>query len=185
MQIFKYLILITVLLLANSSIAQETAISDRSTATPHYSQDELFLLQRVKLLDEFIARFNYEKKIDGSQISETNPCEISRKQMITSLIDYNFYILSPPDSINAFTYYFTKGKRKISFCQPNWYAEVNTKMIYNNKPVDVLILMQIETNERTESKWVFKDAKALFLTARKRMDNEKFIQPLSHEKFNS
>lgn len=149
--------------------------------THSHTEEEIFLMQKVKLLDEFIARFNYEKKIDGSRITEKNKPELSRKQMITSLIDYNFYVLSPPDSIEAFTDYFIKNNIGISFDTSDWRAEVNTKMKLDNKAVDVLLIMQIETNENGESKWVFKNAEAPFLVSQKNQGGNKFIQPLSHE----
>lgn len=131
---------------------------------------------KVKLLDEFISRFNGDYNSLGKRISKMN-----RNSKIKFLVDYEYY---QRDSlkVDSFIKSTVNNDFKLKYTVPNWYAEVECLVKYNGNTEKIVLMMQIETDENQKSKWVIKNVKLPFVIMNVNSKNSNnFINPVNNE----
>jgi hypothetical protein len=177
------LTIISILFIHSWLFAQ--ALSDRSD-----SVFEEKLLYEVKQLDQFIGRFNLSENIYGSKY----PSELKdslkmhqasyssvRKKILLSLFDFD-NIKSDTSVLKGFINEVVENSRIINFNDKNWFAVVNTTILFNGSEKNSRIILQIEKNAKDELKWVIRGVKADFLEISSKETND-FINPMSHETY--
>lgn len=127
--------------------------------------DEQELEFKVKQIDEFFSRFNYETDYMGNVInvkndSTANDSIMRRKNLITLLNIENFKGKSNQiDSVSsAFLDYVIKNNTKICYSDSTWYAEAVSSFIMNKKNYPLRLLLKTEHITDVYYKWVIFDA---------------------------
>jgi len=134
------------------------------------------IILRVKQVDEFIHRFNFnEKKIDLTQIPVTRRSEIIPLLVEETYNKENAQVLQ--NFINA-----SIKSPLISFYDDNWYAVVKCEGVYNRKTVRLNLVLQVEAFQNHSSKWVLTGVNAPFLEIDAECtDPSKLISPSNNE----
>lgn len=128
---------------------------------------------RVKLLQQFINRFNYSEDWRGNSVQD--PGAISkRREYIASLFEADYASSVPRSDLLAFVEDITGSfpPRYLSFYDDNWYAKVHCKASYLGKDTEVLLTLKVQQNEDQSVQWVIVGGHAEFL------ELEKHDQPL-------
>lgn len=135
---------------------------------------------KVKLLDDFMDRFNYRRNFEGEKIKKDSSFKYDRVFMIKTLFEYNYYM---KDSILAqeFIQSVLKNTIELDFYADNWFSIVNATILYNKIPYKINLKMQIESEKADKrAKWVIKDVEAPFL-AQDKENTGLFIHPVANE----
>jgi len=143
---------------------------------------------RVKQIDEFRKRFNYEQDIEGYPIEDTVNLEM-RKRYILSLFNENLFDHILPDSVlklyNDFINTVANKENPIylDFTDNNWLASTNSKVMLNGKPEEITVFLQPEKIREYEYKWVIIGAKGSILTLSPVQKNPEkiMISPVDNE----
>jgi len=150
------------------------AFSQIDIVTDYDNRPEL--IARVKQVDEFIHRFNFNhQKIDIATLNVN-----SRAEMIPLLIDYK-YAKQQPQKVNSFIQSSLQNEL-LSFYDDDWYAVVKCEGVYRNKNVRMDLVLQVETFKNHSSKWTLVGAYAPFLNVEADCtDTNKLISPSNNE----
>ncbi len=134
------------------------------------------IILRVKQVDEFIHRFNFnEKKIDLNEI------RVSRRSEIIPLLVETTYAKQNAQILKNFVQASLQSPL-ISFYDDNWYAVVKCEGVYNRKTVRLDLVLQVETFPNHSSKWVLVGVDAPFLQIDAECtDPSKLISPSNNE----
>lgn len=154
--------------------------------------DSDYFQQRVKTLDDFMLRFNYEQDPSGETLIYNDSLKNERVSLIKGLFDKDFinfaiYIdsINNNDSAkNEIIRFVTKVAIDTPYCLLNyysekWYAEVNCEILYKGKLDSIFLFLKTEVNENMESKWVIDSCVASFLDVVPADTNIK-IGPVNH-----
>lgn len=120
----------------------------------------------VKIIDEFIERFNGENTLLIKYIKEKKlPAKTDRPTLIKGLFDRE---ASTPWNIGEVQQFIdqvtnTSHPVYLSFYDTSWFAEVNCKMLYKGKPQQATLLLKVKLEENKDSKWIIAGVKANFL----------------------
>ena len=144
------ILLLTVLMCHSRCSAQFFSTDDKL-------KDEYFL-REVKVIDEFIERFNDEKTsfIRREYKKENRTYDLSHKQILISL----FNLDNPAWSKNAYLEDFFRDASdslhppRLSFTDTNWYAEANCIFTYNKKQLEITLILQIQVEKNNGAKWM-------------------------------
>ncbi|MDE5880369.1 MAG: hypothetical protein K2H60_01450 [Muribaculaceae bacterium] len=163
-------------------------------STTVYSQifteviDENELIFKVKSIDEFFQRFNYEVNYKGEPIemqndSSTSSLEMKRKSL-TTLLDFETFLDKDrnADSISTefLDYVIAKGCR-INYADTTWYAEAISSFKMNNKDYPITLYLQTEHVRDVIYKWVIRDVTSpLFSNLTDSVQSEHSIFPGAH-----
>lgn len=149
-------------------------ISQIDVVTDYDNRPEL--LARVKQVDEFIHRFNFNsQKIDLITLKVNQ-----RSDMIPLLIDQR-YAKQHPQKLKSFVQ-SSLTNELLSFYDDDWYAVVKCEGIYQNKNVRMDLVLQVETFKDHSSKWTLVGAYAPFLNVEADCtDANKLISPSNNE----
>ncbi|WP_072530964.1 hypothetical protein [Bacteroides ilei] len=126
--------------------------------------DEQELQFKVKLIDEFFRRFNYETDYKGDPIvantdSVSNDSVMKRKNLVTLLnldtfADKNGVL----DSVStAFLNYVIANDKQIHYTDTTWNAEAISSFSMNGKTYPARIFLRTEQVEDVIYKWVITD----------------------------
>lgn len=152
-----------------------------------YAQSGLFDLlnkpmyeARVKLIDEFIARFNGIEKRNGVPDDYTD-----RKSNILMLFDLTKF-KSKQDSLfmsaNEFANKVLEENVQLNYTDSCWYAKVKCQGSIANRNVDFYLYLTVERRGENMYKWSIANAEGtVFDTSRTRKHRELFISPNDHE----
>jgi hypothetical protein len=143
--------------------------------------NESALKMRVKQLDEFFARFNYERNIEGEFITAMDTA--MRKKYMLSLFDQKFIEKSDAKKrteILTFINQIVSNNQKLLFDDANWFALTHTQVKYKGKPKTMQILLKPEKDKNAYLRWSIAGIKADFLTLKPK-DSTVFLFPISHE----
>ncbi len=146
MKAIRYLLLLV--MVANAHRALPQAVS----TMPAQQREESYFLHEVKLIDEFIERFNDDK---SSYIREQcrslygTDSFVNRNRLIKSLFNKS----SGCTDAEQFIKEVTNPQQYISFTDSNWYAEANCVFTVNGKKTDVQLVLHIKTVNGA-SKWM-------------------------------
>lgn len=119
--------------------------------------DELFKCQ-VKLIDEFIERFNDEPSAWLRKTYEQEKKSFpSRKMLLASL--FNLENTSLRDRSSHIDDFFNevlneKHPVQISFTDSDWYAEAESYFLYNGQKVSIPLILHIKSHGNDWAKWM-------------------------------
>jgi len=143
---------------------------------------------RVKQVDEFEVRFNYEQDIEGRMVQDTITNIEMRKKYILSLCDEELFKKDQSDSIvyliNDFLNVATNEKNPIfiRFTDNNWIAHAECNITLNGKPETLFISLQTEKIKQYQYKWVIIGAKGSILALPPTKNNPGImISPVDNE----
>ncbi len=132
--------------------------------------------RRVKGIEQFIKRFNFEEDIQGKEIKglemSTEDFVSNRKNSLIYLLDYQQYSdISPAEEklVFGFIDYVNKPDSTalfLDFYDDRWYAVTTLAATYQGKPTEVRLTLKNEQTGQQQSKWVVVGAKVEFLEMR-------------------
>lgn len=150
--------------------------------------DEQELQFKVKLIDEFFRRFNYETNYKGEPIVEqpdSLPIDtvMKRKNLIT-LFNLDFFMNANKemDSISTeFLDYVISNNKKIHYADTTWYAETVSSVIMDGKSYPIKIYLHTEHVKDVIYKWAITDVESsLFSNIVDSVDLKISIMPGAH-----
>ena len=150
--------------------------------------DEQELQFKVKLIDEFFRRFNYETDYKGESIVEqpdSIPIDtvVKRKNLMT-LFNLDTFMDSHKemDSISTeFLDYVIRNDKKIHYADTTWYAEAVSSVIMDGKSYPIKIFLHTEQIKDVIYKWVITDVESsLFSNLVDSVDLKISIMPGAH-----
>lgn len=135
---------------------------------------------RVKLIDEFIARFNGIEKRNGVPEDYTD-----RKSNILMLFDLTKF-KSKQDSLfmsaDEFANKVVEENVQLNYTDSCWYAKVKCHGSIAKRDVDFYLYLTVERRGEDMYKWSIANAEGtVFDTSRTRKHRELFISPNDHE----
>jgi hypothetical protein len=156
-------------------------------------QDDKNFISEVKQLDQFVKRFNNEEDIlTGNEKSKKeivkekeNIIEFQeyRKRLLSSLLNHKDSNLLNKLTIDFINFTCDEANHIfIRYSDDNWFATINCKIIYKEKPKNLILTLRIDGDYKIGFKWVLVGANADFLNIEAtRKDTTKFIGPMNHE----
>ena len=121
--------------------------------------DETALQFRVKQIDEFFTRFNYETDYTGKEPQSPTDKETHRKNLLTLVnLDKFKGDGNEPDSIlNRFVDYVIDKNIKIHYEDSTWCAEAIGSLTYEGRKYDIVFTLKTEHVKDVIYKWVVTD----------------------------
>lgn len=139
-------------------------------------------LAKVKMIDEFFARFN------GEEIRNDVGVEYSDRAsgilMLFDLAKYKSKLDSGFVIAENFSKLATDKKVKLNFEDNNWYAKIKChgKLVQRNVIFDMYLC--VEERDSSMYRWAISDVEGdLFLTSKDKSHKEFFIMPNDNEQF--
>ena len=148
---------------------------------------EDLLKGRIKQIEEFISRFNFEETWDGKVIKDKSNLEY-RKKNIRSLFDYDKYrnnddSFSP--TVEKFARFVVDNNYTLHYEDSTWTAIVKCNATICEKNESLTLYLQTKQQTEKEYFWVIKDVTGnIFSSLSENDDNKKnrlFISPMEHE----
>lgn len=137
---------------------------------------------RVKLLDEFMARFNGEEKRDDLADKYSD-----RKSSVLLLFDLaKFKSRNDPQFIlaDSFACAVERSHALLNFKDTCWYAKVKCQGTLGKKNVDFFLYLKVEARGDYMYKWTIVNAEGtIFDTSQSNEHQNLFIMPNDHEHF--
>jgi hypothetical protein len=139
-------------------------------------------LAKVKLIDEFIARFNGEEiRLDVSKEYA------NRKEEVLTLLNLQNYS-SKNDSAficaEIFAQAVARDSIMLNFEDRDWYAKIRCRGKLNKEEVCFTMNLSVESNDGFIYRWVISDVDgSIFYTSRDKPHTELFIMPNDNEQF--
>lgn len=128
--------------------------------------DEQELQFKVKLIDEFFRRFNYEIDYRGESITmptDSVPLDtVAKRKNLMTLLNLDIFANknNELDSISTdFLYYVIKNNKQIHYADTTWCAEAVSSFLMNGKSYPINIFLQTEHVKDVVYKWVITDIK--------------------------
>lgn len=126
--------------------------------------DEQELQFKVKQIDEFFRRFNYETDYKGNPITASTDSlttdTITKRKNLMTLLNLNTFMNDKKelDSISAnFLDYVIKNNKQIHYPDTTWYAEAISSVIMDGKTYPIKIFLHTEHVKNVIYKWVIAD----------------------------
>lgn len=173
-------------------------LASMSGVLPLYSQflgggftleQEAKLTARVKQLDEFMNRFNYERNIYNQDLVPDDSLVFKRQLYLLSLFDRNYLNEAQLDTaleqhITTFlnTVTDTAQPRFIRFHDGQWDAKAEAIFTYGGKEYTGHLTLQTALDSAQNSKWVLTDFQAEIFSLNP-VDTQTYraLSPISHE----
>lgn len=141
------------------------------------------LLQKVKLFEEFVDRFNFDKmpnqkEIPDSILTATN----FKEQYLLSLFDREDKRLKDTvyqGKIISFVTQVLGKKQKINHYAPNIISEVDVLVKYRGKDQTIKLFFEVETVANGGKKWTLSRVKAPFISQTAKSDANSSLPPNS------
>ena len=125
----------------------------------NYSPNEAFFHYEVKVIDEFIERFNddHSSYLRKAYAKANKPYHITRTKLLVSL--FNLENTSFTDKDTTLMGFFrqvtdTLHPVYISFTDSDWYAEARSIFLYNGKLVEMPLVLHVKSQGNEWSKWM-------------------------------
>ncbi len=168
---FKWKLWVWVLLLFGSIqlLGQEVKMLNDA------AQREL-LFAKVKQIDEFIHRFNFN-------VNKFNPevLGISRREEQLPLLFERNYKSQNEQKVDDFSWAAMYSPR-LSFYNPDWYAVVKCEATYRGKKVQMDLTLKVQISDNGGASWIIAGAETPFLyTSAECNDPSKMIPPSNNE----
>ncbi len=137
---------------------------------------------KVKLVDEFFARFNGEEKRKDLNLKNSD-----RESNILLLFDFSkFKSKKDLDFIKAksFAHDVYNNNYKIHFEDKNWFAKIKCHGRLGKKEITFPMFLCVEMRDSGMYKWVISDVEGeMFCTSRDKSHKEFFLMPNDNEQF--
>jgi hypothetical protein len=147
-------------------------------------KEEAQIQMRVKQIDEFFDRFNFETHRMGNN-TEDSSNSILRTQNLLHLFNENLFGFTDQSSrknIKTFIDSSVFNHIKLKYEDTTWYAELHCKVNYNGKNESLTLLLQPEKITDYEYKWVICAAHADFMNLLPKKENPKLkLSPVDHQ----
>lgn len=126
-------------------------------STDEKLKDEIFL-REVKVIDEFIERFNDEKSsfIRKEYQKQNRAYDLPRKEILISLFNLDNPEWSKNTSLEEFFHDVSDSLHPphLAFTDTNWYAEASCTFVYNKKNIEIPLILQIQVAKNHGAKWM-------------------------------
>lgn len=145
--------------------------------------DETALQFRVKQVDEFFQRFNYEVTYTGEKPSGSRNSEQGRKNLMTLFNTDKFMLPNHElDSLaNGFMGYVLKNNIKIHYADTCWHAEARTSIVCDGKKHNATLILKTENIKDVIYHWVIADVQSpLFASFTSEPKGHLSISPAEH-----
>lgn len=145
--------------------------------------DETALQFRVKQIDEFFTRFNYETDYKGEHPANPSDKEEQKKNMLTlfNLDRFSNEKHQVDSVVSNFIDYVIDNKVKIHYEDSTWNAEAKSSFVYEGKKYDVVFTLKPERIKGVMFKWVIIDIQSpLFAQFPKEPKDTITISPAEH-----
>lgn len=150
------------------------------------NEEELQL--KVKLIDEFFQRFNFETDYYGNPVNElpdsvrNNPT--TRRNTLVSLLNLSKFQTENEnlDSISSeFVDYVIQHDCHINYADTTWYAEAESSLLIGAKKHPLTLFLRTENVRDVIYKWVIFDVESsIFTSLTYSIDSTKTILPGAH-----
>lgn len=125
----------------------------------NYNPDEDYFNHEVKIIDEFIERFNNDSATFLRKVYEKKgkPFNISRTLLLVSLFDLENPSFTDKNSdVKAFfdDVLDTNHPVYLSFNDSDWYAAAQSIFLYNGKAVEIPLVLHVKSKGDEWSKWM-------------------------------
>ena len=148
--------------------------------------DEQILQMRVKQLNQFFDRFNYERDIENKAIIG-NKNAPERQRYIANLFNKEM-VMNVPDSVFQMYMQFIETATNplnpvyIHFADTNWVAQADCKVIFKGKPAKIILFLKTEKIEDNRYKWIVSDVVGEILDLKpEKQDADIMISPVANE----
>jgi hypothetical protein len=121
---------------------------------------------KVKVIDEFIERFNGDSPLLEDYIRKRKlSYKTDRYTLIRDLFDKNDRDKWNIEEVKQFIAQLTDASNPvyISFYDTSWFAELDCQMLYKGKLQKVILLLKVKVEEDTNCKWIISDVRAGFM----------------------
>ncbi len=110
----------------------------------------------VKVIDEFIERFNDDPNsfIRKTYKSQKKPFTAGRERLLTSLFNLANANMLKDTSLNDFIRQVAGKPELIHFTDGHWYANIVAVINYDNKEMEVPVVLDIMSSKEGWSKWM-------------------------------
>lgn len=116
--------------------------------------DETALQFRVKQVDEFFARFNYETDYKGD--APTDKSVETRKKNLLTLFNLDAFTLADKSystELTALVDSIIKNNTKIHYEDSTWHAEAISSLTYDGKKYDATFFLRTERKKGVMFRW--------------------------------
>lgn len=180
-QYYHLLLVLIALTCQNNAFSQNNLGDSKLDASTLFAQ--------TKQLTQFIRRFNGEEDAKGNKLDSTDTNyrnQNLRTEFLGILFDKQNVNISPEmkaQFIKDVTN--TQNSKFLNFRGKDWFAEVNAVFTYQNRPVNILIYLELEQSG-LGYKWVisnvyFDSFSQIFLHPNNDDQAMSFLHPMSHE----
>lgn len=150
--------------------------------------DENALVFKVKSIDEFFKRFNYEVNFRGESVGDIMRDEaedsIMKRKSLMTLLDFDTFLDRERnmDSISSeFIGYVMDNDCKINYSDTTWFAEAFASFKMNGKEYPITIRLNTEHVKDVIYKWVIRDISSpVFSNMTDSVVSDKSIFPGAH-----
>jgi len=176
---------IKILFLCLCGFFNSQVFSQVSLDTNKFSEnEETQIKMRVKQIDNFFERFNFETDLMDNKIEEGNNSILYTKNLL-HLFDENLFKFpdqSLHENIKTFIDSSISNHIKLKYEDGLWFAELRCKVNYNGKNENLTLIMQPEKIKDYEYKWVMCAAYADFMNLLPKKENPKLkLSPVDHQ----
>lgn len=126
--------------------------------------DEYGLVFKVKSIDEFFKRFNYEVNFRGesvgSAVTDATEDSITKRKSLMTLLNFDTFLDNERnmDSISSeFVDYVMNNDCKINYADTTWHAEAFASFKMNSKEYPITLKLNTEHVRDVIYKWVIRD----------------------------
>lgn len=147
------------------------------------SIDERALQFKVKQIDEFMNRFNYDVSYDGTRVKDRENIELRKKNMYTlfNLDQFGDSLGYPNELVKKFSDDIIRKDIHIHYEDTTWQAELVCEVTFSNKQRKISLLLQTEKIREYEYKWVIANVSGdLFETSDLPEPQKLLISPAEH-----
>jgi len=177
-----YLILAFVTLCCGNNVVAQNSLGDSKL-------DASALFAQTKQLTQFFRRFNGEEDAKGNKL-DSNTTQFRNQHLRTEFLGIlfdkkNTAITDEMKSLFIKDVTNEQNAKFLSFRGKDWFAEVNAVFTYQNRPVNILIYLELEQSG-LGYKWVisnvyFDSFSQIFFHPNNKEKESSFLHPMSHE----
>ncbi len=149
--------------------------------------DEQELKFKVKQIDEFMHRFNYDIAYDGSDpvsIKDSVAYLAERTKNMLTLFNIDKFLTKekkPSAVAQQFISYVIKNNLRLEYANSSWNAKLKCNCTYWGRKSTILINLKVEKIKGVEYKWVVSDVNgSLFAAMKDTVDVTTFVSPADH-----
>ncbi len=181
----KFLRLSILLLCLYTNIFATSVFAQQIVGTSEgFNEEEI--MRRVKQVDEFFKRFNYETDFEGKSMAGKFDNQ-ERMKYVFSLFDTTFLAKTNQERRELIETFVKKACKDengyfLNFNDGSWYADADCQVILNGKETSIKLLLKIERIDEKRNKWVIFDAISPILSLTPEPKELKtVISPVDHE----